>query len=69
MNTCFVPQIIEKISERADLEIAINFVYNKESYTIVKPAGLDVSTIMEKQPFYGLLYVNDRINKWKMDML
>lgn len=68
-NTCFVPSIIEKISERADLEIVINFVYDKESYTIVKPACLDISTILEEKPFYGLLYVNDRINKWKLNML
>lgn len=69
VNTCFVPKIIEKISERADLEITINFVHNKENYTIVKPAGLDISTILEEQPFYGLLYVNDRINKWNLGML
>lgn len=68
MNTCFIPKIIQKISERADLEITINFVYNRENYTIVKPSGLDISTILEEQPFYGLLYVNDRINKWKLGM-
>lgn len=65
MNTCFVPKLIQKISERADLEVTINFVYKREEYTIVKPAGLDIMTILEEKDFYGLLYVNDRLNKYK----
>lgn len=65
-NSCFTAFMIEKISERADAEITIHFNYQGASYTIVKPAGLDISTILEEKEFYGLLYVNDRINKWKL---
>lgn len=67
-NSCFVPQMIDKISERADLEITISFVYAGKNYTFVKPAGLDIRTILEEQEFYGLLYVNDRINRWKLGL-
>lgn len=65
-NSCFTAFMIEKISERTDAEITIHFNYQGASYTIVKPAGLDISTILEEKEFYGLLYVNDRINKWKL---
>ena len=68
-TSCFTLDMIKKISERADLEVIINFIYQGEQYTIVKPAGLSLDVILEEKEFYGLLYVNDRINKWKLGML
>lgn len=68
-NSCFTALIIDKIDERADIEMIIQFVYQGEEYTIVKPSGLAINTILEEKDFYGLLYVNDRINKWKLGML
>ncbi len=68
-NSCFTAFIIEKINERADVEIIINFDYQGVAYTIVKPAGLTIGTILEDKEFYGLLYVNDRLNKWKLGMI
>ena len=68
-TSCFTAGIIQKISERADLEVIINFTYQGGQYTIVKPAGLSLDVILEEKEFYGLLYVNDRINKWKLGML
>lgn len=68
-NSCFTAFMIEKISERVDLEVVINFAYQGEQYAIVKPAGLNLGAILEEKDFYGLLYVNDRINKWKLGML
>jgi len=67
--SCFTSDIIKKISEKSELELIINFIYRGERYQIVKPAGLDLNTILEEKDFYGLLYVNDRINRWKLGIM
>ena len=62
----FVKEIIGKI-EAAGQGESIEAEAGK-NYTFVKPAGLDIRTILEEQEFYGLLYVNDRINRWKLGL-
>ena len=67
--TCFVSDIVKVMGERCDLEITIKFVYDKEEFEILKPAGLDIRKILEEKQFYGLLYINDRINRWRLGIL
>ena len=64
-HTCFTTDMVQKMSERADLKIIITFVYKGEKYQLIKPAGLDIKSILEEKDYYGLLYINDKINRWK----
>ena len=68
-NSCFTKLIMNKINERKDLEVIINFIYKGEHYTIIKPSGLTMYPVLEDKEFYGLLYVNDRITKWHMGII
>lgn len=61
--TCYNQAVIDALSQRPDVTLVTNYVYNHVDYSITIPSGYDVSTLLDENGYCGFRYLDQVLGK------